>query len=128
MSMAAAGKQAPMPGTAHSPGPWHSHDGAAPHVHEHSHEPGHEHTHDAEILDARTLWSVGIDVGSSTTHMTVSQLVVGRPNNVVHRKPEVLERRLVYRSPIAFTPFLDDITIDAAAIPRLVAEGYRAVG
>jgi ethanolamine utilization protein EutA len=79
-------------------------------------------------IDARTLWSVGIDVGSSTTHMTVSQLVVGRPNNVVHRKPEVLERRLVYRSPITFTPFLDDVTIEVAAIQQLVAEGYAAAG
>src|SRR5262249_59078761 len=53
---------------------------------------------------------------------------VGRPNSVVHRKPEVLERHLVYRSPIVFTPFLDDVTIDAAAIERLVAAAYGAVG
>lgn len=96
------------------------------HAHGAPHEQGHEHSHVVE--DGRTLWAVGIDVGSSTTHMTVSQLVVGRPNSVVHRKPEVLARRLVYRSPIAFTPFLDDVTIDAAAIERLIDTGYRAVG
>jgi ethanolamine utilization protein EutA len=107
---------------------WHRHGGSAPHLHERAAEHGHDHSHDVEVFDARTLWSVGIDVGSSTTHMTVSQLVVGRPNNVVHRKPEVLERRLVYRSPITFTPFRDDVTIDAAAIQRLVDEGYGAVG
>src|SRR5262249_2108043 len=48
--------------------------------------------------------------------------------SVVHRKPEVLERHLVYRSPIVFTPFLDDVTIEAAAIERLVADAYGAVG
>jgi ethanolamine utilization protein EutA len=109
------------------PAAWHSHDGGALHAHD-GQEHGHEHGHEAAPLDARILWSVGVDVGSSTTHLTVSQLVVGRPNNVVHRKPEVLERRLVYRSPITFTPFVDDVTIDAAAIQRLVAAGYAAVG
>jgi ethanolamine utilization protein EutA len=93
---------------------------------EHDHGPGHDHTHpDGDVVQ---LWSVGIDVGSSTTHMTVSQLLVGHPNSVVHRKPEVLERRLVYRSPIRFTPFLDAETIDAPAIERFVADGYRAAG
>jgi len=99
-------------------------------LHAHGEDAAHgaDHTHHAPGPDAQTLWSVGIDVGSSTTHLTVSQLVVGRPQSVVHRKPEVLERRLVYRSPISFTPFVDDVTIDAAAIERLVAAGYAAVG
>ena len=109
------------------PAAWHSHDGGPLHAHD---GPEHDHDHADEDapLDARTLWSVGIDVGSSTTHLTISQLVVGRPNNVVHRKPEVLERRLVYRSRIRFTPFLDEMAIDATAIHRLVADAYAAVG
>jgi ethanolamine utilization protein EutA len=93
---------------------------------EHDHVPGQEHVHLGE--DALALWSVGIDVGSSTTHLTVSQLIIGHPNNVVHHKPEVLDRHLVYRSPIRFTPFVDATTIDAAAIEAFVAEGYAAVG
>jgi len=123
---ASAGSQAPDPPRA--PGGWHQHgDGT---LHAHGDDPAHgaDHTHDAPGPDAQTLWSVGIDIGSSTTHMTVSQLIVGRPQSVVHHKPEVLERRLVYRSPITFTPFLDDVTIDVAAIERLVTAGYDMVG
>src|SRR4051794_678764 len=102
-SLRGSGDQAPDPPRA--PGGWHQHDDGPLHAH------GEDHTHEAPGPDAQTLWSVGIDVGSSTTHMTVSQLVVGRPQSVVHHKPEVLERRLVYRSPITFTPFVDDVTI-----------------
>ncbi|MCL6613701.1 MAG: ethanolamine ammonia-lyase reactivating factor EutA, partial [Firmicutes bacterium] len=82
----------------------HSHTHGAGHAHAHGPADAHDHWHAHAAGDALRLWSVGIDVGSSTTHMTVSQLLVGHPNSVVHRKPEVLERRLVYRSPIAFTP------------------------
>src|SRR5438067_2348232 len=115
----------------------HEHGATAPHVHDHEHGQhghghdhghGHEHSHGEGSGHAQTLWSVGLDVGSSTTHLTISRLTVGRPDSVVHRKPEVLERHLVYRSPIVFTPFLDDVTIDAAAIERLVADAYGAVG
>lgn len=113
-----------VPGHAHP----HSHTHGAGHAHAHGPADAHDHWHAHAAGDALRLWSVGIDVGSSTTHLTVSQLLVGHPNSVVHRKPEVLERRLVYRSPITFTPFRDDVTIDAAAVARLVAEGYAAAG
>lgn len=72
--------------------------------------------------------SVGIDVGSSTTHLILSRLVVGRRDSHFHRKPEVLERRTIYRSPVIFTPFLDDSTIDHNAVLAFVQGSYREAG
>jgi ethanolamine utilization protein EutA len=87
------------------------------------------HTHaDGEVVYETRYTSVGIDVGSSTTHLTFSELVVGRLASVFHRKPEVLRRRVIYRSPIMFTPFDPDGTIDHQAIQAFVDQSYREAG
>jgi ethanolamine utilization protein EutA len=78
---------------------------------------------------AETIFkSIGIDVGSSTTHLTISDLVIGRRDSHFHRKPEILERRAIYRSPVMFTPFLDEGTIDHDAIASFVQRSYREAG
>jgi ethanolamine utilization protein EutA len=74
------------------------------------------------------LKSVGIDIGSSTTHLTMSELVVGRRDSHFHRKAEVLDRRVTYRSPILFTPFLSEGTIDHQAVLDFVQNSYREAG
>jgi ethanolamine utilization protein EutA len=72
--------------------------------------------------------SVGIDVGSSTTHLILSRLGVGWRDSHFHRKPEILERQTIYRSPVIFTPFLDDSTIDHDAVLAFVQGSYREAG
>jgi len=72
--------------------------------------------------------SAVVDVGSSTTHLILSRLVVGRRDSHFHRKPEVLERQTIYRSPVIFTPFLDDSTIDHDAVLAFVRGSYREAG
>lgn len=72
--------------------------------------------------------SVGIDVGSSTTHLILSQLCVGRRDSHFHRKPEVLERRTIYKSPIIFTPYADVDTIDHEAVASFVQASYSEAG
>jgi ethanolamine utilization protein EutA len=106
----------------------HQHDGDAhSHGHDHDRAPG---TALALGLEGGLglLVSVGIDVGSSTSHLTISELSIGRPEGMAWRKPEILDRRIVYRSPIVFTPFLDEVTIDAHALEHFVIEAYKAGG
>ncbi len=91
------------------------------------HEDAAFHLHSGVIYETHYT-SVGIDVGSSTTHLTISELVVGRLASHFHRKPEVLRRQVVYRSPIMFTPFLPNGTIDHLAIRAFVEESYREAG
>ena len=67
----------------------------------------HHHSHDHDELQSvklGDLTSVGIDIGSSTSHLMFSKMHVGYPS--LHcRRPEVLERKVLSRSPVLLTPF-----------------------
>ena len=83
----------------------------APHEHDHEHGGGAiPHTH---------LTSVGIDIGSSTSHLMFSELTVGYPSPH-QRRPEVLSRRIINRSRILLTPFSADWNIDADPLRELI--------
>jgi ethanolamine utilization protein EutA len=72
--------------------------------------------------------SVGIDVGSSTCHLTLSELEVGLPDSIIFGKPKVLKQRVLYRSPVRFTPFLADGGIDGLAVRDFVLMCYGEAG
>lgn len=58
------------------------------------------------------LLSVGIDVGSSTSHLVFSNLVLIRDESSPTRRFEIQERNIVYEGRIIHTPLFDDRTID----------------
>lgn len=78
--------------------------------------------------DTVELRTVGIDIGSSTSHLIVARIVMQRETDRLSSRFRVIERRTVWESPIALTPFVDEETIDAAALDRLVAAAYEAAG
>ena len=99
----------------------HTHDSE----HDHDHDADHEHHGDHEHIDltsATKLRSIGIDIGSATSHFVVSELFIGKRDPVLAQKPEVLKRQLIYQSPIMFTPFRDQTTIDANALEGFLVE------
>jgi ethanolamine utilization protein EutA len=67
----------------------------------------HGHDHDGAFGPHTHLTSVGIDIGSSTSHLMFSQLLIGYPS-LHERRPVVLERRVIARSRILLTPFAGD--------------------
>ncbi|MGH7851813.1 MAG: ethanolamine ammonia-lyase reactivating factor EutA, partial [Candidatus Binatia bacterium] len=73
------------------------------------------------------LTSVGIDIGSSTSHLMFSQLLIGYPS-VLQRKPIVLERNVIARSPILLTPFSGDWNIEAGPLKELVDATFQNAG
>ncbi len=73
-------------------------------THEHRGHGDHGHDHEGAVGPHTHLTSVGIDIGSSTSHLMFSQLLIGYPS-VLQRKPLVLERKVIARSPILLTPF-----------------------
>lgn len=94
-----------------------------------AHDDASVHSHsNGDIVFENKYTSVGVDIGSSTTHLTISELVVGRLASNFHRKPEVLRREVIYRSPITFTPFAPDGTIDHQTILAFVERSYREAG
>jgi ethanolamine utilization protein EutA len=79
-------------------------------------------------LENVELETVGIDIGSSTSHLMFSSVRLQRKTQALSSQFVVTERTVRWKSPILLTPFLPDGTIDAAALGRFVAESYRAAG
>lgn len=123
----------------------HDADHGNDHVHTHGHADGHEHdhdhghhaaTHEAErhhhpspdqSVDSRLL-SIGVDIGSATTHFVVSELQIGRRDARLAGKPEVLERKVLHTSPVLITPYSDAHTIDAEALEAFIRGQAVAAG
>jgi len=74
------------------------------------------------------LTSVGIDIGSSTSHLIFSGLVLERQGKRLSSRYVVTERKILSRSPVIFTPFAPSGQIDAPALGRFIAEAYGASG
>lgn len=77
----------------------------------------------------QTLKSVGIDIGTSTTQLVVSDLTLeNRANPFSVPRIAIADRTIVYRSEIHFTPLKSDTVIDADGVRDIVAEEYRRAG
>jgi ethanolamine utilization protein EutA len=74
-----------------------------------------------EVEDEIQLASVGVDIGSSTSHLVFSRLTLERLDN----RYVVAERKVLHESEVLLTPYSSDATIDAAALGRFVEEQYR---
>src|SRR5262250_2522302 len=71
--------------------------------------------------DEIRLLSVGVDIGSSTSHLVFSRLVLERLDS----RYVVTERETFHQSDILLTPYADAETIDAAALGAFIADAYR---
>ncbi len=87
----------------------------------------HGHEHDGALGPHTHLTSVGIDIGSSTSHLMFSQLMIGYPS-LHQRRPQILERRVIARSPILLTPFSGDWNIEAEPLRELVEATFDEAG
>ncbi len=70
------------------------------------------------------LTSVGIDIGSSTSHLMFSKLVMRRRSTEMSSEFEVVFRQVLYRSPILLTPYSDPDTIDTDSLGDFVKRSY----
>src|SRR5262252_4479417 len=66
------------------------------------------------------LTTVGIDVGSSTSHLMFSRLHLQRLGKYLSSRFVVVNRETLHRSPILLTPYRADNTIDAAVLDEFV--------
>jgi ethanolamine utilization protein EutA len=74
--------------------------------------------------DEIELTSVGVDIGSSTSHLVFSRLELEQRDS----RYVVKSREVLYESDILLTPYVDENTIDSDALGRFIAEQYEAVG
>ncbi len=77
-----------------------------------------------EEEDEIRLVSVGVDIGSSTSHLVFSRLVLERLDN----RYIVTQREVFHESDVLLTPYADDMTIDAKKLGAFIDAQYEAAG
>ena len=75
-----------------------------------------------------TLNSVGIDIGSSTSHLIFSRLTLRRQGIALSSRFVVVKREIIHESPILLTPYVDKTTIDTDKLNEFIHESYRQSG
>ncbi len=78
--------------------------------------------------DRITLLSVGIDIGSSTSHLVFSKLILAKNLQSYSHRYEIVERRIIYKSKIIDTPLIDPKTIDMKKLKEFIKEQYNKAG
>lgn len=77
-------------------------------------------------MEEKWITSVGIDLGTSTTKFIVSQLRLGRMSSAFSLpRYQIVERKLVYASPIYSTPLKNRDEIDVEQVSRILREEYE---
>jgi len=77
-----------------------------------------------EINEIEIL-SVGVDVGSSTSHLVFSNIVLKRDQRSVTRRFNIDQRNIIYEGRIIHTPLLDDKTIDIVRLTDFFKGEYK---
>ena len=78
---------------------------------------------------ADRLLSVGLDVGTTSTQLIVSELnVENRASSFAVPEMEIAHRKILYKGEIHFTPLLGDALVDGDGVRTLVEEEYRNAG
>ena len=78
----------------------------------------------AWTADNVELTTVGIDIGSSTSHLMFSRVHLQRLGTALSSRFVVVERKVVWQSPILLTPYLPDFTIDIDELEGFIAGCY----
>ena len=74
------------------------------------------------------LTTVGIDIGSSTSHLMFARVHLSRLATGLSSRFVVVERKILRQSPILLTPYLPDFTIDTAQLADFINRCYVEAG
>lgn len=75
------------------------------------------------------ILSVGIDIGTSTTQLIFSRLTIeNRASSYTVPRIQIVDKEVIYRSLIYFTPLKSNTEIDAEAVKKIVRDEYQAAG
>ena len=78
---------------------------------------------------AELLRSVGLDVGTTSTQLILSELTVENQASVFAvPQMAIVNRKILYKSPIHFTPLLSGELVDGGEIRSIVEQEYRNAG
>ncbi len=78
-------------------------------------------------LESLLLKSVGITIGSSTSHLMFSRLTVRRRDSRTSRF-EITEREVIHRSSVVFTPYVAGVRVDTEKLQDFIMRAYKDAG
>ncbi|MBY9001032.1 MAG: ethanolamine ammonia-lyase reactivating factor EutA [Candidatus Heimdallarchaeota archaeon] len=83
-----------------------------------------------DIGEYLIVLSVGIDIGSSTSHLVFSRLTLRRERSFLNLSHRFFlhNREIIYEGTIIDTPLLDRYTIDIDAVVKFCEEEYKKAG
>lgn len=75
------------------------------------------------------ILSVGIDIGTSTTQVIFSRIAMENTGSYFSvPRVSIVDKEVVYKSPVYVTPLKTPVLIDGAAVREIVAREYQAAG
>ncbi|MGD9085909.1 MAG: ethanolamine ammonia-lyase reactivating factor EutA, partial [Desulfobacterales bacterium] len=74
------------------------------------------------------ILSVGVDVGSSTSHLVFSKLLLEKDERSPTRRFKIRQRQIIYEGRIIHTPILDNKTIDIDKLTEFFKAEYKHAG
>jgi ethanolamine utilization protein EutA len=95
---------------------------------DHLHVAGDEVNETAWSADNVELTTVGIDIGSSTTHLMFARVHLQRLTTALSSRFVVVNRKMLWQSPILLTPYLPDYTIDTDELGGFLGGCYSYAG
>lgn len=79
-----------------------------------------------KYMTEEILLSAGIDIGTTTTHLIISEIgisVSGGFGTVPYA--EITSKKIVYKSPVYFTPLKSDGSIDGERVSKIISKEYK---
>ena len=78
---------------------------------------------------SEVLLSVGLDVGTTTTQLIVSKLTIeNRASGFAVPEMDITQRSVLYKSPVYFTPLVEESLVDGWKIREIVEREYQKAG
>lgn len=82
------------------------------------------HSRTLDTEDEIILTSVGVDIGSSTSHLVFSKIVMDRRDD----RYVITSREVLFESDVILTPYRSDTTIDADKLHQFLESQYERSG
>ena len=78
---------------------------------------------------SETLISLGLDVGTTSTQMVLSELVIeNQAGSFAVPRMEIQDRKILHKSPVYFTPLVRGELVDGEKIREIVDKEYEKAG
>ncbi|MGE3147639.1 MAG: ethanolamine ammonia-lyase reactivating factor EutA [Pseudorhodoplanes sp.] len=87
-----------------------------------------EQAHPLWKADRVILHSVGIDIGSSTSHLIFSALEMRRQSAALSSRFALADRRVIYASSVMLTPFVNGASLDVEKLSGFFSDAYGKAG